>query len=555
MLRAAITAAIVFAWTGHAAAQRWVDATAKCTGTTAEWSNKIEVEDVDGDGRVDILVANGGNYGTAGTAEPVRIWRNLGTWDTATACTEISAQAVLGFTGLSRAIKAADVDGDGDLDLLTGGAWQTQLRLFLRDGTAWVDATDRLPQQLTSAGDLELGDVDGDGDLDLLIAEWGSIPPTQNYPGGRTRLYANDGTGRFTDVTAAQMPDLLVKWSWDAELVDIDQDWDLDALISCKYCAANFVFRNDGAGTFTHDAAALPVFTNNYEFEAMDIDGDGDLDLMTINNGGQFRDRLLVNDGTGKYTDETATRLAGTANPTADDNAAVFLDVDSDGDADLFVGALGGTTPDRLLLNNGSGVFTLSPNATPNDTAGSLGIALADLDGDGRLDLVQAQGELAFPEKVQLAGPMVAADTAPPVIARHEFNGGKLLARIHDHQSPSRRHDWQRVWLDVGGAETDLAWYGEYLWRATVAAPAGAYRLCAKDRRGNEACFAPVMGDTDGPVDAPAGPDAGTDAPGGEVPGGGGGGGGCCETGGGSPAGAAIGALLLALALRRRRRR
>lgn len=546
MLRLAITAAVTLALPGLAAAQRWQDATAKCTGTTAQWSNKIEVADLDGDQQVDLLVANGGNYSAAGPPEPIRIWKNLGTWTAATACSEISAQAVLGFTGHARAIKAADVDHDGDLDIITGGAWQTQLRLYLREPTGWVDATDRLPQQLTSAGDLELGDVDGDGDLDLAIAEWGAVAPSPGYPGGRTRLYLNDGTGRFTDVTAARMPDLLVAWSWDAELADIDQDWDLDLLVSCKYCAANFVFRNDGTGTFTHDPAALPVFTNNYEFEPMDIDGDGDLDLMSINNGGQLRERLLVNDGTGKFSDETATRLAGAANPAnVDDNAVVFLDVDSDGDADLFVASL--SAPDRLLLNNGAGVFTISLGATPNDTPGSLGVAVADLDGDGRVDLVQAQGEAAFSEKVQLASNQVAVDTAPPVIARHDFVNGTIVARIHDHQSPSRRHDWQRVWLEHDGGETELEWYGEYLWRAAVAPPVGAFRLCARDRAGNESCVAPVSGDgmpADAGVDPAidAGPDGG---------GAGGGAGGCCETGGGSPGGALALASLLALLLRR----
>src|SRR5204862_5670095 len=97
--------------------------------------------------------------------------------------------------------------------------------------------------------------------------------------GGRTRLYLNAGAGRFTDATTDHMPDVLVKWSWDAELVDIDNDWDLDAVISCKRCTTSYVFRNDGTGKFTDDPSALPHFANNYEFEPMDIDGDGDLDL------------------------------------------------------------------------------------------------------------------------------------------------------------------------------------------------------------------------------------------------------------------------------------
>ena len=61
-------------------------------------------------------------------------------------------------------VKAVDLDGDGDVDIITGGAYQTQLKLFLRGQATWIDATAQLPQQLTSVGDLEVGDVDGDGD-------------------------------------------------------------------------------------------------------------------------------------------------------------------------------------------------------------------------------------------------------------------------------------------------------------------------------------------------------------------------------------------------------
>jgi hypothetical protein len=484
-----------------AAAQRWVDATAGCLGTTAEWSSKIEVADLDGDGLVDILVPNGGDYDTPGTAEPTRIWKNTGNWSQAGShCTEISADAVGGFTGLSRMIKVADVDGDGDLDILTGGAYGTQLKLFLRTPTGWVDASDQLPQQATSIGDAEFGDVDGDGDLDIVLAEWGPLAPGDpNYVGGRTRLYLNDGTGHFTDATAAQMPTDLVGWSWDIEFVDVDNDFDLDILVSSKLSSTSFLFRNDGTGHFTNDPNALPHFTNNYEFEAMDIDGDGDLDLVTINDGLNDTEHIFVNRGDGTFADETSTRLTGTANPAgADDNAAVWLDVDADGDADLLIASLSG--PERLLLNDGSGHFTLATGlSTPNDTPGSLGIAVADLDGDGRLDVVQSQGEVAFPEKVQLATSAIAIDTVPPVVSSLETisrAGGVVRARVHDHQSPSHAFDWQRVWIaytdGTGDHEVDMKWYGEYLWSATLPAGLAHYQACAKDRQGNMGCSAVI---------------------------------------------------------------
>ena len=542
-----------------ARAQRWHDATADCLGTTAEWSSKLDLADVDGDGLVDVLVANGGDYDAAGAPEPTRVWRNLGTWATPGVphCEEISQQAVLGFTGLSRVVKAADVDGDGDLDLLTGGAYQTQAHLYLRGASGWTDATAQLPQQPTSIGDAEFGDVDDDGDLDLVLADWGvTAPAAPGYVGGRTRLYLNDGTGHFSDATAARMPTTLVGWSWDLTLADVDGDWALDILVACKACTGSYVFHNDGAGTFTERPGALPPRPNNYGLEPMDIDGDGDLDLATINDGVGGRNRILVNDGAGTFTDQTATRLAGTANPREDDNASVFLDVDSDGDADLLVASLSG--PERLLLNDGAGVFSLAPGAaTPDDTPGSLGIGVADLDGDGRLDVVQSQGEVAFPEKIQLAGTDgVAIDTAAPVIANVEViatTGGIVHARVHDHQSPSRAHDWQRVWLVTDAAtEIDMAWTGEYRWRASVPGTPAlvSYRVCARDRRGNQACSQPVTAST-GPEGGPVG-DGAPDGPGVDdtQPGG------CCSAGDGGPGGslalaALVGAVLLAIGRRR----
>jgi hypothetical protein len=541
MRRNLIGVLVVLAVGGEARAQKWQDATANCLGTTAQWTNKVEVADVDGDGKVDLLLANGGNYSSKGTDEPTRVFKN--TWGGATNCTDISAQALAGFTGLSRTIKAADIDGDGDLDLVTGGAYGTQLKLFERDGTTWTDATAQLPQQMTSIGDAEFGDVDDDGDLDLVLADWGTGSPATNA-GGRTRLYLNNA-GTFTEATTAQMPETLVRWSWDLELADVDNDWDLDVLVSCKACTTSYLFRNDGTGRFTDDPNALPHFSNNYEFEPMDIDKDGDLDLVTINDGANVTEHVFVNKGDGTFADETSTRLTGTANPAgADDNVVVWLDFDADGDADLLIGSLG---TDRLLANDGTGKFTLVAGATPNDTNATLGLAAADLDGDGRLDLLQGQGEIqnSLADKVQLASPMILVDTVAPIV-RVQNSGsveGVVHARINDLIGPSHVHDFEKVVVVTGSGEVPMTWYGEMLWRAQVPS-AASYEVCATDRRGNKACATSMAGADDAGV---GGDDAGTTNP----PGGGGG---CCGVGG-DQRGALLLVALTALGIRRRRAR
>src|SRR3712207_6974576 len=69
--------------------------------------------------------------------------------------------------------------------------------------------------------------------------------------GGRTMLWLNDGTGHFTNATGARMPDVLVQFSWELEFVDVDNDYDLDIMVSCKVCEGSFLFENDGTGAFT----------------------------------------------------------------------------------------------------------------------------------------------------------------------------------------------------------------------------------------------------------------------------------------------------------------
>jgi hypothetical protein len=301
------------------------------------------------------------------------------------------------------------------------------------------------------------------------------------------------------------MPATLVRFSWDLELADVDNDYDLDILVSCKRCGGSTLFRNDGKGAFAEDLRALPQYTNNYEFESMDLDGDGVLDLITINdgdivggNGSSRREHVFRGDGKGRFRDVTDAWWPAAHNVGEDDNMVAFLDADADGDADFVIGSLSG--PERLLVNDGRGHLTARTDVFDGEpTPGTLGIALADLDGDGRVDVVQGQGEhpKATDERV-FAGRGLPRDTRAPSITLVTVMDGPMRvvrARVHDFKSPSLAFEWKRVALEMttsqGVREVPMKWYGEYLWRAAWPADvpsASSYRVCATDAAGNSAC-------------------------------------------------------------------
>ncbi|MBK8265465.1 MAG: VCBS repeat-containing protein [Nannocystis sp.] len=499
------------------------------------WSTNVELADLDGDGLVDVLFANvgGAQSGTPDSILSNQAFRNEGP---GTKFTDISLEIFgedpnnpgLTLEDTARVIKAADVDKDGDTDLLIGTTWATKSNLYINDNGVFVAQPSLLPNLNLSAGDLEVGDVDGDGDLDVVISDWGPAPVGfVNSPGGITRLWLNDGSGMFTDATATKMPAIPVNWSWDHDFIDLDNDYDLDLIISCRACAGgSLAFTNDGTGKFANTTGA--TFPSNLigsaEFEVMDIDGDGDVDAVSLQDGPGFSNRVFLNDGAGVLDgSQTAFWWPAPENPTSFDFGAAFLDYDSDGRPDLLLGGFA-KNPDRLMRNEGTsfkGVTTPSPFSIATD--GTYAVAVGHLNDDFRLDVVFAEGENVNRNRIFFADAAeLDDDTAPPVIGDNWEFGGKLVpdgvvtfrARIHDNKSPNRPLDWTKValeWVTDGGSFDnpgditgyDLEWYGEYLWRTQVEDDAQlilptfeskiSIRACAIDAAGNETCVMVVQ--------------------------------------------------------------
>jgi hypothetical protein len=461
------------------------------------WTNYARLADLDGDGDLDAVFPSCAGFFANPVAAPLLVYRNDGG-----TFSDVSGSAVGGISAAARVVALGDVDNDGDLDLLLPSAAGDTDRLFINDGTgSFVDeAASRLGSASSSAA-ARFGDVDGDGDLDLLIA--GGYDSSDDPP---AQLYLNDGSGNFSAAAGALPTSASGTDPNDLDFVDVDRDFDLDVLVN-MHEGRNALWLNDGTGAFSDASAKLPApASSNYHYgpSACDVDGDDDLDLWIDNIGGGFGEQLLINDGSGNFSDETASRVSN--NPGADDNGVACADVDGDGDFDVVIASL--SNEERVLLNDGTGNFDAELDAFSPTGDPTLWIDLGDVNGDGRIDAITGQGE-GSPQlnRLYLGAAGLPVDTRPPKILAVDAPAGTVVAgeqpvvrfavsdQLMSDGGPRLARAFARLEVDGTVTESDARFMGGDLFRAQLPPhdPPGAkvsLRVCAVDRQGNEGCSA-----------------------------------------------------------------
>ncbi len=322
-----------------------------------------------------------------------------------------------------------DANGDGLPDLyVSSGGYQLapnapllQDRLYInRGGGRFVRDTSALPVMLTSTATVRAGDFNGDGRPDLFVA--GRLTPRQYPYPARSYLLRNDG-GHFTDVTDQMAPELVRPGGMitDAAWIDFDGDKRLDLVTTGEWMPIQF-FHNNG-GTFENVTAStsLPSMRGWWSSLAVgDFDHDGRPDLVAGNLGlnysyttsGESRFGVYAGDFTGsrttdivltQETKDSEVPLAG-MDPLGRALYTLSLRFPTYGSfADASIRQL--FTPEQLkqaihyqadtfasvyLHNEGRGTFTSSPLPSLAQISPIKGIVVADVDGDGHLDLIVA---------------------------------------------------------------------------------------------------------------------------------------------------------------------
>ncbi|MFQ5424337.1 MAG: FG-GAP repeat domain-containing protein [Phycisphaerae bacterium] len=308
-----------------------------------------------------------------------------------------------------KALDVGDFDNDGDLDVVVAAALsdfgERLNKLYRNDNGVFNEVSGAPIIPGFSATDVSritfMRDFDGDGWLDIYVIN----DSNAGFGPGSDRLYINNHPGgvfsSFVDESTARLPSNgLLGASCNGAAEDFDQDGDYDVYAgNYPNTPQDRLVLNNGSGFFT-DATSLMVPTSGdytVHIDAADMNGDAKLDLLVSNNFGQnkiyYNDNGVGSSGAGDFNYPGSVQTIGDA--VVDENTMVAGDFDSDGDMDIYWANFAGGGGDRILRNNGNdaankATFTTLPAATlpPSVTQRiSRKVTVADLNADGRPDI------------------------------------------------------------------------------------------------------------------------------------------------------------------------
>lgn len=333
--------------------------------TTSETSASVSLGDIDGNRTLDVILAKGRHWPLVD-----QVFRNDGQG-------RFTAQALSDAPDRTYSAALADLDGDGDLDIVASNDKPDRKLLYRNDGAGrfTVSGTFGAPEWNTRY--VTVADLNGDQRPDLIVANRSGNPaaPRPSY------VCLNDGVGAFPICTplATQSATIIVA-------SDVDGDGKIDLVVPHRDGGQNLIFWNDGTGAFS--APPTPVGPTKSQIRAAaaaDINGDRIIDLVV----GDERDGLFVYIGAGQRTFDAPVRLdAGGGAPYS----IAIADMNRDAKPDVVVGrqdAVG-----SVLFNTGGGRVPRFANTAWGDGKGAVyGVAVGDLDGDGWPDIAAARSD------------------------------------------------------------------------------------------------------------------------------------------------------------------
>ena len=276
-------------------------------------------------------------------------------------------------------VAAGDLDGDGKLDLVSTEARGRTISIRLQRAGAWVPPAGTPPTLPLEPHLVALGDLDRDGDLDLLATA---------HDSGAVFAWLGDGTGRFAPAPGSPVPVFAGAPPHNHGLAagDLDADGDADVVVADQDArAAGVLLAVLGGRLVPSPASPIALGASPYPPALGDMDGDGKLDLVVPLVGAEAV-AVLLGDGGGGFAPAPGSPLR-TARPRP--YAVMLGDLDRDGALDA-VATHDDTDEISVLLGDGHGRLHAAPGSPV-----SLGLrvwrgTLADVDGDGALDLVAA---------------------------------------------------------------------------------------------------------------------------------------------------------------------